>query len=252
MFSRNASSTRAIPTERQLKAIIDDPVYPLIYTSNQKGMQGGAELPPETIEEIKKEWDAAREDAIKHSRRLAELGLHKQYAGRITEPFAHISVICTATNFDNFFALRRHPDAFPEIHELADKMYEAMENSIPQKLEKGQWHLPFVDGIFEATVRNSSKDWQNLQISLNHSVACCARVSYKNHDGTSSTPEQDKELFDRLTGRFPKHSSPLEHQAMVANSGKYNKGNFSGGWFQYRKMFSDECVYKNSPEITNE
>jgi thymidylate synthase ThyX len=233
MFSRNASSSRAIPVGKQILSALSDEVWPLCFTANKKGMQGGPELPPDTIDEIVKEWDAARSDAVCHARRLADLGLHKQYVSRIIEPFLHISVVCSATDFDNFFALRRHPDAQPEIHKLADVMFEALKNSEPVMRSVGQWHLPFVDEEYE---------YETPVQAVRRSVACCARVSYRNHDKTQTTDEQDAELYDRLLNRNPKHCSPAEHQAIVSDNPTVVSGNFSGGWVQYRKTLPNENI----------
>ena len=40
------------------------------------------------------------------------------------------------------------------------------------------------------------------------SAARCARVTYNNHDGTSTTLEQNSSIYDRLVGSFPQHMSP--------------------------------------------
>ena len=235
-FSRNASSSRAIPVEKQIAAAMTDVVYPIQFTSNQKGMQGGPDLSPDKSSLIIAEWDAAREDALRHARRMAEIGLAKQYVNRIIEPFSHITVVCTATEFDNFFALRRHPDAQPEIHALADAMWIEYDKSIPVERKTQEWHLPFV-GEDEPLYTIDE-----IMAGIYKSVACCARVSYKNHDSSTPTPEQNKELYDRLLSRHPIHASPAEHQAVVGFLPDIRSGNFQGGWIQYRKLLPNECV----------
>jgi hypothetical protein len=47
--------------------------------------------------------------AVIHARGLLRLGIHKQVANRLLEPFAHMSTLVTATEWGNFFALRAHP-----------------------------------------------------------------------------------------------------------------------------------------------
>jgi thymidylate synthase ThyX len=240
-FSRNASSSRAVPVEKQILSVSENLVYPYSCTSNKRGMQGGPELPADIQDQIVAEWDMARDDAVRHAEKLAKLGLHKQYVNRIIEPFMHISVVCTATDFDNFFALRRHNDAQPEIHALADAMWNAREKSKPVARDVDQWHLPFVD---EDEPVDTDEDFSR---ALYKSVACCARVSYRNHDSTKPTDEQNKELYDRLLSRHPIHASPAEHQAVVAGHKSIASGNFSGGWVQFRKMLQNECVEKYEP-----
>ena len=124
--------------------------------------------------------------------------------------FAYITVICTSCEWDNFFDSTIHNDAQPEIHALAAKMYDAYYSTNPTKLESGQWHLPFItemDGI--------ENPFEPMDFFIKRSVARCARVSYLNHDGTKSTPEQDLQLYDRLLAGNPIHASPAEHQAMA-------------------------------------
>jgi thymidylate synthase ThyX len=125
-FSRNASSSRAIPIDRLIQDVIDDPAMPIYWGANKPGMQAGDEL-----ESGHAEWILARDTAIHHAQRMARMGYHKQIVNRILEPFAHINVLCTATAdaYAHFFALRDHPDAQPEIAALARAMRDAMDGS---------------------------------------------------------------------------------------------------------------------------
>ena len=50
------------------------------------------------------------------------------------------------------------------------------------------------------------------------SVARCARVSYKTHDGTPTSVEADMALYERLLGSVPLHASPAEHQAKMRHT----------------------------------
>jgi hypothetical protein len=125
--------------------------------------------------------------------------------------------------------------AQPEIAELAKVMWEKYSSNEPAEIPAGFWHLPFVD-VPVGNVNNI--DWVPL---LKRSVARCARVSYLNHDGTSTTEEQDFTLYDRLLGAQPIHASPAEHQAMAGTNENLISGNFHG-WTQYRKTLSGEYV----------
>lgn len=214
----------------------DDPVIPLAFTKNQKGMQGGAALDQEAHDLAVKAWLEGRDRAVEIAERLADLEVHKQYANRVLEPWAHITVVVTATDWDNFFALRCHEAAQPEIHALADEMYAAYSNNEPVGLEDGEWHLPFVD-TDEDTEGGTLSKWG----LVSRSVARCARVSYLNHDGTASTFEQDYQLSRRLIGSAPLHASPAEHQAMAVGDPEVRSGNFRG-WVQYRKTLKNENV----------
>jgi thymidylate synthase ThyX len=251
MFSRNASSSRAIPVKRSIQMVIDNPVIPLAFTKNQKGMQGGEALSGEAHDKAVKAWLKARDYMVECANELADLEVHKQYANRILEAFSTITVVMTATDLDNFFALRCHEAAQPEIHLLADMMYEKYKANSPQPLKAGYWHLPFVDDVAIQEVKDRfgvsclQDSEEALNLAIKRSVARCARVSYLNHDGTATTIEQDLQLYDRLLGQVPIHASPAEHQAMAqyGDIPKSLSGNLRG-WIQYRKTLDNENVTK--------
>jgi hypothetical protein len=163
-----------------------------------------------------------------------KLNLHKQIVNRIVEPWMWMTVICSATDYDNFFSLRCHPDAQPEIQKLAYMMRYAYENHEPTLLNCGEWHMPFIqDDEFNLDDETKRKI----------SVARCARVSYLTHQGNRDI-DKDLELYDRLiNGSGKGHWSPFEHVAMATDSGK-SSGNFHG-WLQYRKFFPQECQSKS-------
>lgn len=149
-------------------------------------------------------------EAVKSAEELNQLGLHKQIVNRVLEPFQWIKVIVTATEWDNFFKLRLHPDAQPEIQELARCMQEAMNNSIPEVLQPGEWHLPYVENDSVLTMSCYGKKEHLLQDMIKCSVARCARVSYLNHNNSSPNVAKDVELADQLLEAG--HMSPFEHQ----------------------------------------
>lgn len=245
VFSRNASSSRAIPVKKQIQMVIDNPAIPLAFTKNQKGMQGGEALDGKAHELAVKSWLHARDNAVMWANTLADLEVHKQYANRILEPFAHITVVCTGTDFANFFALRVHPAAQPEIHELAKQMYELYSSTEPQSLADGEWHLPFID---LKDPKDTEDDTLRFETLIKRSVARCARVSYLNHDGTNTTSQQDMDLYQRLLGQIPIHASPAEHQAMATSDKNVRSGNFRG-WIQYRQTLPHQNIETfNGPE----
>lgn len=251
VFSRNASSSRAIPVERMIEDLRRDPAMPVYWGANQKGMQAGSPLVGEDRDMAEHIWLNSMESAIDYASRLMDIGLHKQIANRILEPWAHINVVVTATDYENFYALRRHSDAQPEIKVLADCMWLAQNQSTPELLEPGQWHLPYVEQRDWDAITGEPSDW--LDAAKKVSVARCARVSYLTHDGRQTTIEEDLALYDRLVGGMPLHASPAEHQATPDNvhdtyiDGDISTvwdmpeehGNFTG-WRQYRKMLPGE------------
>ena len=57
----------------------------------------------------------ARDGAVDAARQLDALGVHKQVANRVLEPFMWHTVIITATDWDGFWLQRCSPLAQPEI-----------------------------------------------------------------------------------------------------------------------------------------
>lgn len=223
VFSRNASSSRAIPVKRMIQDVLDDPAMPIEWGSNKPGMQAGEEIAGSDLDITKSMWIAARNDAVSYAEIMANLGLHKQIVNRILEPFQHISVVCTATDWENFFALRDHPAAQPEIRELARAMRNAIEGSVPSD---DDWHLPYVTDEDWRFAYKSNVGWQFLA-SL--SAARCARVSYLNHDGSAVDIDKDTALAEMLQSE--RHASPFEHQARPTPGKRH--ANFNG-WKSYR------------------
>lgn len=243
VFSRGASSSRAIPIERMIQEVIDDPAMPVAWGGNKPGMQAGEEVDADTVWASKIKWDQAMRSAVDSARSLAAGGLHKQIVNRLLEPFSHISVIVTSTEWDNFFALRCHPDADPTMRALAEAMRDAIAGStagstIDPLADALGCHLPYVDTAawdwaYEAT--RLSLDPDGMFKALAHvSAARCARVSYLNHDGSQADIEKDLALAERLLES--RHMSPFEHQAcQTSDEGTAFWGNFTA-WDQYRKM----------------
>lgn len=204
MFSRNNSSSRAIPIEKRIAAIEEDPFIPNYWGKNQRGMQAEEALDEAGAKSAEAIWLQAMSDAIAHAKSLASHAVHKQLANRLIEPFAWQTVIVTATEWENFFALRDNDMAQPEIHEIAHMMREIYDGSVPNLVKQGEWHLPLIqdderDGKFE-----------HSQLARQVSAARCARVSYLTHDGKRDI-EADVTLFNRLVTSG--HMSPLEHPA---------------------------------------
>ncbi|WP_010518030.1 FAD-dependent thymidylate synthase [Komagataeibacter oboediens] len=234
-FSRNASSSRAIPVERLIEDVERDAAMPVFWGKNQKGMQAREELQEINRIEATVRWIRACEDAVFNARLMADTRAHKQIVNRILEPFAHINVVVTSTEWDNFFALRDHDDAQPEIRELARAMKIAMMSAPVQFLDLGQWHLPFVSLEEICEHQDLMDPTGNLRTV---SSARCARTSYLTHDGRKSTLSEDVALGERLTRSRPFHASPFEQQATPYVPGFHDETdqrNFRG-WAQNRAL----------------
>jgi len=194
------------------------------------------------LEIAKVQWLQARDKAIESVEILNKIGLHKQIANRILEPWFHIKIILSGTEFENWFALRAHKDAQPEIRALAEKMLEIYNASEPKYLKEGEWHIPFGERIDDIrllkTLSEINGDWAASPAQLEESrkkisIARCARISYLNYEGKDDYAA-DIKLCDRLSANNPKHLSPTEHIAQAQKNSDWN-GNFRG-FLQYRKF----------------
>lgn len=242
VFSRNASSSRAIPVKTMLKQVWNDPAGPIHWGTNRPGMQATVELTGIKKAVAKWLWRTAGKVACVFAWSAMKIGLHKQVANRLLEPWQYIHVVLTATDFDNWEQLRIHPDAQPEIQALATSMRHARRLSTPTYLEDGQWHLPYVS--YEDYTHLTGDRKHRIDILKQVSAARCCRVSYLKHDGTAATIDEDLDLCRKLAKSNPIHASPFEHIAtpsLINVRGGW--GNFNG-WHQYRKDIEEEIHLK--------
>lgn len=252
-FSRNSASSRAIPTERMLEQVKKQPAVPVEWGQNQSGMQA-RELIKDPLQ-AETEWLRCAQMAAEYASRLHQLGVHKQLANRVTEPFQTMKVVVTATEFKNWFDLRAHPDAQPEIQQLAYAMCKEMKQSEPLELQQGSWHVPYVDRVaqngqvyYQVAGEHCSKEQARLV-----SASCCAQVSYRRLD---QSLEKALQIAQRLVAGRPWHASPFEHQARPVQSlrlarvpepgithvdrlGEQWSGNFRN-WIQHRQLL-EQC-----------
>ncbi|UBM12703.1 FAD-dependent thymidylate synthase [Cupriavidus metallidurans] len=236
VFSRNASSSRAIPVAKMIEQVRTNPAMPIHWGKNQPGMQAHEELTGSERLDVIEKWHAAARFAAGVAAEMSDLGAHKQVVNRILEPFQWISTLVTATEWANFFELRAHPDAQPEIHHLAKMIQEAMGVSIPfqrcrNRDDGNNWHLPYV--------LHDERRFMSVNVLRKLSAARCARVSYLTHDGATPNINKDLELFDRLVGSHPLHASPVEHQAYPLPAADQWSKNFRG-WRQFREYVEIE------------
>ena len=261
LFSRNAQSTRAIPVAKQVARVKTNPVLPIRWGLEQKGMQAQLEnMSPKDQKEAEDLWRTCAQNSAEYAEALMELGLHKQWAGRLLEPWSQITAIISATDWANFFALRCHPDAQPEFQDLAWKMADLYFNrdTLPEPaVREGFWHLPLITGedIEEASrmalawedlkAKPDSPDFllaeENRQMAILTAVSTgrCARVSYLTHEGKRDL-DKDIELHNSL--RKNGHMSPFEHVAVsFRRKADYLPSNYKG-WNQYRKMVPGEVI----------
>lgn len=229
-LSRNAASSRAIPVAKMIEQVEQDPFIPIHWGKAQKGMQAFAELDGLSADNCLEIWLSMRDKAVAAVKSLSEIGLHKQIANRLLEPWMWVTVIASATNWSNFFALRCHGDAEPHINKIACIARDLIIANTPNILKPFEWHMPLIG--FEG----------DEELTMDEKVAVatgrCARVSYLTHDGRRDVTA-DLDLHDRL--KESGHWSPFEHIAQFVPGSKDLGGNFGNGWRQYRKIFVGEC-----------
>lgn len=221
MFSRNASSSRAIPVSKVLQQVASNPVIPPKVYMNKAGMVGDVEADATDTVAFYNLWLDAATNAVKTANEMEKIGIHKQHINRILEPFQFIHVIVTATEWSNFFRLRLAHDAQPEMQELANAIYDEMDKykygsfgyiavggyGSPCEIISGDSTVVTLPYVTEEDI--SKVGAENYITLMKVSSARCARVSYNNHDGSKPDIEKDLKLFERLSEGG--HMSPLEH-----------------------------------------
>jgi hypothetical protein len=263
MFARNASSSRAIPYKKTVQKVIEDPFIPTHWGINKSGMQATEELSGEKRERAIAKWLEARDEAVRIASDMAavdDLNVHKQIVNRLIEPWSWITVCVTgdASAWSNYFALRCHPDAQPDIQKQAYMAQKEYFLSTPQTLSIGQWHTPYIKKEeFEDIARWLSEKAGGWAPSLSLlkdtliqiSTGRCARTSYLTQEGLRDFNE-DIKLHDRLRYHTPLHASPFEHVCQAQeHSIRYRK---YMGWKAYRHMLDNEYVtdfIPNHPDL---
>jgi hypothetical protein len=265
MLSKNSASSRAIPVKAMHQHMTENPAQPVHWGKNQPGMQASVELTDNDLADAKFMWRRAQQDAMHWAWQMAErVGLHKQVANRITEPWMIMKTVISGTEWANFFWLRAHADAQPEIHELAVKMWDAHNASTPQPLQPGEWHLPYVKSHRLSSGELIYLDATDTPITTEQarviSASCCAQVSYRKSDDSY---EKAHKIFKQLIESQPCHASPVEHQATPMDLATYanyepetwepgvthvsaNSDLWSGnlrGWIQHRKLIPGEAQW---------
>lgn len=279
LFSKNSESSRAVPVNKLIDNIREEPAIPMYWGKNKSGMQADDENnePIKTNENMYMDrheaWLKSRDDAIKWAQSFNSAGYHKQIVNRILEPYKMMKVVCSATEYDNFFWLRCHKDAQPEIRHLAEVMYECYQQSKPLVIRDGEYHLPFMnEEIYEECekyVKDNNTPYGVMDLAKMISASCCAQVSYRRND---TSIEKALNIYDHLVKSQPIHASPFEHQArpisakdkhsFVTNDNENTgithmtrdntlwSGNFRG-WIQHRHEIPNNTCWKYTDTQSN-
>lgn len=264
MLSKNSSSSRAVPLNKAIDHVFNNPAFPIHFGAKQAGMKADTELDGLSRMKAQTEWRSALTNTIHHCREFDELGGHKQWAARPLEPFQMMKVVVSGTDLANFFWLRDHEAAQPEIQELARVMKEAMDASVPELLMFGEWHVPYIKTEFRRYTIRRYYDSNGQELTVDEakkiSASCCAQVSYRKLDDSK---DKALEIFDRLLGSDRIHASPTEHQATpidyeecepfnpdtwyegithVRKNGALCSGNLTG-WIQHRHLIPNNTKW---------
>lgn len=279
MISKNSASSRAIPFNKMMANVDKNPFIPYAWQHEHKGMQGNEYFTEYEAEDLIDRWLDAKTKAIDTAVDLHDgitysdgidsgdapskeynIELTKQLCNRLVEPFMYHTVVCTATEWENFFNLRcpryefgntifrsrrnwytevnqnGNGDAFPhetnewwrsinkgqaDIHimELAECIWDAMNESQPHKVVPGDWHLPYGDKI---TLDPIEQGPFLLTNKLKISTARLARISYETlGDDPKIDYGEDIKLHDRLLKADPVHASPAEHQGRAMTNDEF-------------------------------
>lgn len=216
VFSKNSSSTRAIPIPSAIANIVTVPAK-FIWTAKNKGMQGPVITDSDHLAAITEVENKVRQNVIDAVEQLDRLGVHKQNACRYLEPFQNIRIVLTSTEWENWDWLRDDPDAQGEIDELSRAMKAARDGVVPMAISTSEWHLPYVkrerdsSGVlkyYEDT--GVHRRYMPLDEAVRVSMSCCAQTSYRKSD---TSKEKTERVMENLFNGKKVHASPSEHQA---------------------------------------
>jgi hypothetical protein len=229
-WSRNYSSSRAIPYHSMCRWIADDPANHLHMGRNVPGMQSGDVVDDESglREYIVARYHDTRAWTDEMVRRF---GPHKTIPNRYLEPWGWITGVMTMgrDQFVNWCAQRCDENADQNIQRLAITMLRLYRQSTPQTLRTGEWHMPFVDDHVPCGAHYDEK----VKEAIIWSTARAAWCSY-NSPEKNSTFERAKIRHDDCVVKG--HFTPTEHQ-LVANG---RTRGLVPGYRSYRSMLPGE------------
>jgi hypothetical protein len=218
LIARNFSSSRAIPVGRNNEI---ESFYPSYFGKNQSGMVAKDEE-IEDVASASELWEMAISSSKYYSKKLSDLGLHKQWANRLNDWHTMAKGVTTATEWNNFLWLRNSDDAQPEIRELAEQIEYLLKTEQPFKLSPGEWHLPYID-VERFTLSGElcyfdpmTGDSLDLETAKMISMARCAAVSYRTEN---IGIEKAQDIYAKLFSGSKVHC--FDSQTEVLTSGGF-------------------------------
>lgn len=233
-WSRNASSSRAIPYAKMKETVLRSPAMHLHIGANQRGMQSGKLI------DRKGDAEAMILGLAKFSvhccDELMEMGVHKEVINRYIEPWNWIKVIATMgrRQLMNYFALRCTPYAHPNIQRLAVTMARKYRASVPKPLKVSEWHTPYVSKL-------------KTSDSLIWSSARCCWISYNRPDKEATFSDAKKRHDDCISLGHACYDEETE----VATDQGWKRWNSvkEGETFLTLNQFTNEISYQKSTRI---
>ena len=250
MMSLNSASSRAIPVDKLISVIEETPFYPCYFQLQHKGMQGNSYADYSVEQKAFKIWNESLHNQVKIAKELSK-DVTKQLVNRLLEPYQYHCCLMTGSreSFEHLFNQRcpiynvenlkftSKKDAiglFPylkdmtdlewlqcnsgqaEIHfmDLAEKMYDALNESEPVVMKGGDWHIPFSD-------RSEFTPEMTLKDKIMLSCAISARTSYTTiSDNEVLTLEKAKKIYDKCVEQG--HFSVVSHCARCMPDYQYD------------------------------
>lgn len=232
VFSKNSSSSRAVPIKSAIDQIDQNPAQ-YIWTENQSGMSGEVITDPVKLNKINEAmtnlWNQVKQTVLYLGSKESEGGLnvHKQNAARPLEYYQNIRIVLTSTEWINWDWLRIDSAAQPEIAQLAKMMYEVRESAEYMKLAEGEWHVPFITRKINKNGKLSYHHPETdaeltVQEAKELSMSICAQTSFRKEDYSDKKTEN---VIGKLFTGNKVHASPSEHQATPIP-------NFTGSFYE--------------------
>jgi len=241
VIAKSSRSTRAVPTARLRREVLDDPFVPEKFYKNGRGMAGKELMVGWERTAARLVWHLGRYSAVLQSALLSRLGVHKQHAGRPLEPWMWVDTVLTGTEWSNFFNLRISPGAQPEFEQLARRMRFELDCSQPVERE---YHLPYITEAERHIPPGLGITDDHLDALYMASARRCAAVSYAPHDGTKADVAKDAAAA-RANLLAPGHMSPFDHPAIASATTRV--GRFLPPWKEYRKTIPYEHDPMSAP-----
>jgi len=242
VIAKSSRSTRAVPTAKLRREVLDDPFVPERFYKNARGMAGKVLMVGWERALARLIWRLGRYPAVLQSALLSRLGVHKQHAGRPLEPWMWVDTVLTATEWENFFNLRISPGAQPEFDKLARLMRFELDLERPFERE---YHLPYITQAERHAIHSEMFPEHPLDDLFKASARRCASVSYAPHDGTKADVTKDAQRAETNL-LDPGHMSPFDHPAIASATTRV--GRFLPPWMEFRKTIPYEHDPMSDPK----